>query len=73
MRFLLYGSRGLIDANLPGLSAVRDRLRLIDRDPAGASGMHVLVFDAETDGYLGRRDILLDGDEPVLVSPALGC
>jgi hypothetical protein len=69
---LLYGSTGLIDANLPSLSALRGRLRLMAGQQVGMFGVHVLVFDAETDRYLGRRDIVIDDGEPVLVSPAVG-
>ncbi|HWE12558.1 MAG TPA: hypothetical protein VG365_03550 [Solirubrobacteraceae bacterium] len=72
MRFLLYSSHGLVDANLPNLSALHERLRQMNRQPVGMSGVHVLVFDAETDRYLYRRDILVDDGEPVLVSPAVG-
>jgi hypothetical protein len=48
-------------------------LLLMAHEPVEMSGVHVLVFDAETDRYMGRRDIVLDDGEPVLVSPAVGC
>jgi hypothetical protein len=73
VRYLLYSSYGLVDANLPNLSALHERLRRMARQPVGMSGVHVLVYDAETDRYLGRRDIIVDNGEPVLVSPAVGC
>jgi hypothetical protein len=72
VRFLLYSSYGLVDANLSSFSALRERLRLMTRQPVGMSGVHVLVFDAETDRYLGRRDIIIDDGEPVLVRPVVG-
>jgi hypothetical protein len=72
VRFMLYRSQGLVDANLPSLSALRERLRLMAGQPVGMSGVYVLVFDVETDRYLGRRDILVDDGELVLVSPAVG-
>jgi hypothetical protein len=72
VRVLLYCSQGLVDANLPSMSALRERLRLMARQPLGMSGVHILVFDAETDRYLGRRDIVVDEGELVLVSPAVG-
>jgi hypothetical protein len=87
VRFLLYTSHGLVDAGLPSWSALCERLRLMARQPVGVSGVYVLVFDAETDRYLGRRDIVLfeaepdrylgrreivvDDGELVLVSPAV--
>jgi hypothetical protein len=89
VRFLLYSSRGLVDAGLPTWSALCERLRLMARQPVGVSGVYVLVFDAETDRYLGRRDIVafdtetdrylgrrdivVDNGELVLVSPAVSC
>ncbi|HWD73733.1 MAG TPA: hypothetical protein VG371_01255 [Solirubrobacteraceae bacterium] len=73
MRFLLYSSRGLVDADLPGEAALRERLRQMAGQPGGLSGVYVLVFDTGTDRYLGRCDIVVDDGEPVLVGPAVGC
>jgi hypothetical protein len=73
VRFLLYSSRGLVDADLPGEAALRERLRQMAGQPGGLSGVYVLVFDAATDRYLGRCDIVVDDGEPVLVGPAVGC
>jgi hypothetical protein len=70
---LLYSSRGLIDADLPSFLALRERLRQMARQPAGLSGVYVLVFDTATDRYLGRCDIVVDEGEPVLVGPAIAC
>jgi hypothetical protein len=67
VRFVLYGGHGLIDADLPGLPALRERLAQMVRRPGGLSGVFVLVFDTETDRYLGRCDILVDDGKPVLV------
>jgi hypothetical protein len=68
---LLYSSHGLVDAGLPSVSAVCERLGLMSRKPGDKSGVYVLVYDAETDRYLGRRDIVVDDGELVLVSPAV--
>jgi hypothetical protein len=72
VRYLLYRSHGLVDANLPSLSALQERLRLMARQPLGMSNVHVLMFDDETDRYLGRRDIVVDDGELVLVSSGDG-
>ena len=72
MRFLLYSSQGLVDANLPSLAALQERLRRMTRKPVGMLGVHVLIYDTETDRYLGRREIVIDHGEPVLVSPPAG-
>lgn len=40
-------------------------------EPVGMSGVYVLIFDTETDRYLGRREILVDNGEPVLVDPTV--
>lgn len=71
MRFLLYRSHELVDAGLPSLPALRERLRLMAEEPVGMSGVYVLIFDTETDRYLGRREILVDNGEPVLVDPTV--
>lgn len=70
---MLYASHGLVDANIPTWSALHERLRLMAGQPAVTSGVHVLIFDAGTNRYLGRRDIVLDDGEPMLVNPAVGC
>ena len=46
MRFLLYAGHSLIDANVPTIAALRERLRLeVATHPSGMSDLYVLVFD----------------------------
>lgn len=72
MRFLIYSGNGLVDANLHNVPALHGRLRLMARRRREMAGAHVLVFHTETDRYLGRRDIIIDDGEPVLVCPEVG-
>jgi hypothetical protein len=72
VRFLLYGSGGLIDANLPTLAALYKRLRLaVAARPSGTSDLRVLIFNCGDDRFLGRGDVLVEDGNPVLVM--LGC
>jgi hypothetical protein len=73
MRYLLYADRGLVDADVPTLAALREHLRrLVNGQPPGPAGLYVLVFDSADDRYLGRVDVLVEDGEPVLVRPATG-
>ena len=70
MRFLLYAGDGLIDANIPTLAALRERLRLeLAGQPSAMSDLYVLVFNAGDGRYLGRRNVLVEDGHPVLVLP----
>jgi hypothetical protein len=73
MRFLLYRGHSLIDANIPTVAALRERLRLeVAARPRGVSDLHVLVFERGDGRFLGRRGVLVEDGHPVLVSPGLG-
>jgi hypothetical protein len=73
VRFLLYSNRGLLDADLPSLSALRERLRQMAGRPGGLSGAYALAFDRKTDRYMGRCDIFVEDGEPLLVGPPVSC
>ena len=70
MRFLLYAAHGLIDANIPTIAALRERLRLeVATQPSGMSNLYVLVFDRGDDRFLGRCSVMVEDGHPVLVRP----
>jgi hypothetical protein len=70
MRFLLYGPHGLIDANIPTVAALRERLRLEAAGrPSATSDLYVLVFDRADGRFLGRRDVVIEDGYPIVVSP----
>ena len=70
MRFLLYAGHGLIDANIPTIAALRERLRReVARRPAIMSELYVLVFDRGDDRFLGRCGVMVQDGHPVLVRP----
>ena len=72
MGFLLYAGHGVIDANIPTLAALRERLRLeVAGKPSAMSDLYVLVFSRDDGRYLGRRNVLVADGHPVLVPP--GC
>lgn len=73
MRFLLYAGHSLIDANIPTIAALRERLRMeVAARPREVSDLYVLVFDRGDGRFLGRRRVLVEHGHPVLVSPGLG-
>jgi hypothetical protein len=73
MRFLLYGGHGLIDANIPTVAALRERLRLeVAARPRGVSDLYVLIFERGEGRFLGRRRVLVEDGYPVLVSSGHG-
>lgn len=70
MRFVLYAGHVLIDANLPTLVALRERLRLeVARQPSAMADLHVLVFNCGDGRYLGRLNVVLEDGQPVLALP----
>jgi hypothetical protein len=72
MRYLLYRDRGLIDANVATVSALRERLRAeVAVWPWRVSDLNVLVFDSDDVPFLGRRSVLVVDGHPVLVPPGL--
>jgi hypothetical protein len=63
----------LIDANLPTVAALRERLRLeVAGHPSGMSDLYVLVFDRGDGRFLGRRSVMVEDGHPVLVPPGVG-